>query len=67
MESDIDPRRRIDEAHGLWELAVTRVAALLEAHVSMETGIHGWLLVQASTDERTAFTNWQRVSKDCGA
>jgi hypothetical protein len=55
------PERRIDEAHGLWELAIARVAALVES------GASGALLSQASRDERDAFRNWQRVSREYGA
>ncbi len=52
---------RIEEAHGLWELQVARLAALVEG------GVRGSLLKAASKDEREAFTNWQRVSRECGA
>lgn len=60
-EVSLDHSRRIDESHGLWELAVTRVAALVEAGAARE------LLKKASSDERDAFKNWQRVSREAGA
>ncbi len=61
MKTEMDVSRLIDEAHGLWELAVTRLAALVEARVGAP------LLSQASKDERDAFANWKRVSRECGA
>lgn len=57
----MDPSTRIQEAHGLWELTITRLAAFVEC------GADPASLQQASKDEREAFTNWQRVSKECGA
>jgi DNA-binding FadR family transcriptional regulator len=53
--------QRIQEAHGLWELAIARLAAMVEADADRAR------IRIASTDEREAFRNWQRVSKDCGA
>ena len=49
-------RERIEEAHGLWELAVARVAALVEA------GARRKMLLEAVAIERTAFARWTRVS-----
>ena len=57
----IATEQRILEAHGLWELAVVRVAAFAEC------GAKPLLLKQAVSAERDAFVNWQRVSKECGA
>jgi hypothetical protein len=57
----MNPDRRINESHGLWELAVTRLAAFTEAGATRE------LLKKASADERDAFKNWQRVSREVGA
>lgn len=57
----MNPEQRIQESHGLWELAIARLAAFVES------GAEKALLRQASKDEREAFTNWQRVSKECGA
>lgn len=56
--------QRILEAHGLWELAVVRVAAIAEPAL---TAGNRKLLAAASKDEREAFLNWQRVSRECGA
>lgn len=57
----LEPASRIEEAHGLWELLVARVAAFVEA------GADKRALMAASKEERDAFLNWQRVSKECGA
>lgn len=57
----IEVGQRIQEAHGLWELQVARLAAFAEI------GAPRKLMVSASRDERAAFANWQSVSRDCGA
>jgi len=57
----MDPGRRVEEAHGLWELAIARLAAFVEC------GAKPTQLAKASADERGAFENWQRVSRECGA
>lgn len=69
MQDTIDPSQRIQEAHGLWELSVARVAALVEVieAVTIAPSKLLWLLLEASKAERAAFENWQRVSKECGA
>lgn len=69
---EIEKSTRIQEAHGLWELSVARVAALAECQTDTlterATASHVTrLLVAASKDERAAFRNWQAVSKECGA
>lgn len=70
----IESSQRIQEAHGLWELQVARLAAMTEAlsfvrlDDSLDTrGTYRQVLMQASADERAAFQNWQAVSKECGA
>jgi hypothetical protein len=55
------PEQRIQEAHGLWELAIARLAAFAEC------GAKPARIAHASQAERDAFANWQRVSKECGA
>lgn len=59
--SDLEARTRIEEAHGLWELRIARVAALVEGGAAAE------LLQRASAEERDAFDNWQRISRELGA
>lgn len=66
------PEQRIEEAHGLWELAVQRVCAMVEAIGQVE---HAALttrefepsdlvtkLIEASKAERKAYENWETVS-----
>ena len=52
----MNPRERIEEAHGLWELAVARVAAFVEA------GATSTQLNIAVAEERAAFKRWEFVS-----
>ncbi len=61
----MSPEQRIEEAHGLWELCVARVAAMAEllSYIEMQSP----LLSQAVKDERVAFSHWQNVSKEAGA
>ena len=52
-----------EEAHGLWELAVVRLATIAE--VQMEVGVAKLApeaLFDAVRVERAAFRHWQRVS-----
>ena len=69
--SDIKPEQRIQEAHGLWELQVSRLIGVVEIYVSTSQSREGDLLSDLlrkfSREERVAFENWQRVSKECGA
>ncbi len=48
--------QRIEEAHGLWELSIVRVAAFAEVgmYKAMEAAI---------IEERKAFAHWQEVSR----
>lgn len=57
----MDPQARINEAHGLWELCVVRLVALIEG------GVTGQAVIAAIQDERDTFANWKRVSRECGA
>lgn len=57
----LTPGERIEEAHGLWELAVVRLAAMVEADAPRG------LLSGASADEREAFRRWREVSREAGA
>ena len=61
----MSPEQRIEEAHGLWELCVVRVAAMAEllSYAEMQSP----LLLQAVKDERAAFINWQKVSREAVA
>lgn len=70
----IENSQRIQEAHGLWEMQIARLAGLVEAlsFVRLDDpldtrGTYRQVLIQASADERVAFLNWQAVSKECGA
>ncbi len=49
-------QEKLEEAHGLWELAVARLAAFVEA------GVEGQKLLQATAEERRTFAHWQRIS-----
>jgi len=65
---NVTPEQRIEEAHGLWELAVARVAAIAEVAVAL--GFPPALipsLADATLRERETFLNWRAVSKECGA
>jgi hypothetical protein len=52
---------RIEEAHGIWELAVVRLAAMVEISAS---GENAEAIRNASTEERRAFGVWRRVSDE---
>jgi len=52
----MSPQERIEEAHGLWELAICRLAALAEAGRTREG------LKDAIEKERQAFEHWRRIS-----
>lgn len=63
----LEPEHAIEEAHGLWELQVSRVAAMVEIlfddNTATVTSIQMETLRDASDDEREAFAHWQEVSK----
>lgn len=63
---DLEPKDRVEEAHGLWELAVTRVALLVENCCSGHPTSLA-MMKQCSSEERDAFKNWQAVSREVGA
>ncbi len=57
-----------EEAHGLWELAVARLAAVAETVSKVESRNHEGLdfagvLGEAVAAEREAFKSWQEVSR----
>lgn len=63
---------KLEEAHGLWELAVARVAALTGAAVyepegsmvhDVGSGISLGVLRAAVEEERAAFRHWTVVSE----
>lgn len=59
----LSPRERIEEAHGIWELEVVRVAALAEAAARLTDARRlRPLLVAARAAERAAFHYWQVIS-----
>lgn len=53
----MNAKERIEEAHGLWELAVVRVALLAEI------GINDTHMAIAIREERNAFRHWENVSR----
>lgn len=52
----MNPQTRIEESHGLWEMAVVRLAALVEA------GAKRPVVQKALAEERIAFWHWREVS-----
>lgn len=52
----MNARERIEEAHGLWELAIVRLAAFAETSARLE------VLQAAISAERDAFNHWKLVS-----
>lgn len=54
--AQLTPQEKIEEAHGLWELAVVRLATMAEV------GVTHPLLRAAVDEERAAFAHWQAVS-----
>lgn len=52
----IDPQTAIEEAHGLWELAVVRLVAFVES------GAGEGYINQALREERAAFKVWSDIS-----
>jgi len=65
-----DADRRINESHGLWEMRVVALAALVAATCKTNNTPSASVVVElrkASESEREAFDNWQKVSRECGA
>ena len=60
-DGTLTQRERIEEAHGVWELAAQRVCAMAE--LISEEGLDAKYMLDhlrlASIDERRAFTDWQ--------
>jgi hypothetical protein len=62
---------RLEEAHGLWELAVARVAALTEAAIyepeggggAVGQGLPVEVLREAVVEERAAFHHWSSLAE----
>jgi len=52
----MDSRDKIEEAHGLWEMAIVRLAAMAELNAPAV------LITRAVEEERAAFRNWREVS-----
>lgn len=52
------PREKLEEAHGLWELEIARLAALAEA------GAKPAALAAASKRERDAFEFWSKTARE---
>lgn len=51
------PEQQIEEAHGLWELAIVRLATFVEA------GAIGSKVDELVRKEREAFSHWEDVSR----
>ncbi len=65
---DLSPKERVEEAHGLWELQVTRVAMFAEMICLCNgQGLSLGELKRVVAAEREAFKNWQETSRECGA
>lgn len=59
-------KERIEEAHGLWELAVARLSAFAEigARLGLTDSVFTDMLAAASLKERAAFAIWERISRE---
>jgi hypothetical protein len=53
----LSERERIEEAHGIWELAVVRLAALVGSQSR-----NGRLIADAHEAEREAYRQWVKAS-----
>ncbi len=52
----MNDREKVEEAHGLWKVALVRLAAFVEA------GAPEKKIAEALAEERCAFVRWQTVS-----
>lgn len=52
------PQEKIEEIHGIWEIAIVRLAALVEG------GADEGVIRSAVQSERAAFAQWQAVTID---
>lgn len=52
----MNDRDKIEEAHGLWELAIVRLAAFVECGAAKE------VIREAIKDERASFYKWSDAS-----
>lgn len=52
----MSPQDRIEEAHGLWELAIVRVSCMVEVGADKS-----WI-TEALKEERRAYLQWKAVS-----
>lgn len=70
-DGTLTQRDRIEEAHGVWELAVARVAAMAEVmsavnaqavrdRTTVNMGCSA-LMDEAMVSERRAFSDWQKM------
>lgn len=55
---------RIEEAHGLWEIAVVRLAAISAVAFTGDGRVDKTLWENARDEECRAFGVWQRVSDE---
>lgn len=54
----LSDRDRIEESHGMWELAIVRLAALVEA------GANKKIISEAVEIERSTFKTWKKATDD---
>lgn len=63
-DQDLSVSEVIEEAHGLWELAVVRVSALAEVAANDAGDARlTEMLLRACRDERAAFSTWRRTAE----
>lgn len=60
----MDDRERLEEAHGIWELAVVRLATMAEVGTVGDGYVDSNLFKRAVAEERAAFNVWRRVSEE---
>lgn len=53
----MEPQDRIEESHGMWELAIVRLATMIEVGASTDK------VEEAVRIERHAFAHWSNTSQ----
>ena len=62
MNGTLTQRERIKEAHGIWELAIARVAGMTELLLAPDKKVAEEKMLEAVRAERQAFIDWQQVT-----
>ena len=62
MNGTLTQRERIKEAHGIWELAIARVAGMTELLLAPDKRAVEEKMLEAVRAERQAFIDWQQVT-----